>query len=272
MGWRSHSSGPPPFAVSALHCPLLPAGARRSPALDSNSVAPGSRPRRWWRAAGVRGVRAGGARTDLGVRTLGSRPQAPAGCSRRRTPASASNAPASQARWASEGAPEGANPLPDPNSPTLAGSWVPLCPGVPGRRGVPCSAPKSAAWRKKGRPGGVPAASPAALAYLCGELRSRGSAARRPAGLSGWWARAVRGCQSAVVAPKARELSGAALAGPPTGPARAPQTGLRRPAAFPEGPIPSRGWPGGGGRGGRKNTRTGPGPRRPVSMAAGRRG
>lgn len=64
-------------AVSC-QCPSLStaAGSRRSPALDSNSVAPGSRPGSAGGAQlGCAGVKNRGARADLGVRTLGSRPR-----------------------------------------------------------------------------------------------------------------------------------------------------------------------------------------------------
>ena len=44
MGWRVHSSGPPPFPVSALHCPL-PAGVTQVPGtgfkLCCSGLAPG---------------------------------------------------------------------------------------------------------------------------------------------------------------------------------------------------------------------------------------
>lgn len=236
------------------HCPP---GSRRSPALDSNSVAPGSRPgalvaRSW----GARGE-AGGARTDLGVRTLGSRPQAPAGCSRRRTPASASNALASQARWASEGVPpESANPLLTPirlPSPGV-GSLFAL-----GFRGGEASllSTQVGSLAEEGAAGWGAGCEPRGPRLPWWRAPLAGSAARRPAGLSGWWARAVRGCQSAVNAPKARELSGAAVADPAHRPCPGSAEGTQAPRSVSRRTNPERGaGPGEGGRGGRRGTRT----------------
>lgn len=223
------------------HCPP---GSRRSPALDSNSAAPGSRPgapvaRSW----GARGE-AGGARTDLDVRTQlgpgdtgehtpGSRPRALAGCSRRRTPASASNALASQARWASEGAPlKSANPLLTPIRPPSPGVGSLFALGFRGGEESLLST-QVGRLAEVGAAGWGAGCEPRGLRLPWWRAPLAGSAARRPAGLFGWWARAraVRGCQSAVAAPKARELSGAAVADPAHRPGRGSAEGTQAPSS-----------------------------------------
>lgn len=127
--------------------PSLPT-ARRGHAGPRHSIqtrrlrvrAPGALAARGWSARGEAGV----ARTDPGVRTHpalgdtgahtpGARTQARAGCSRRGTPASASNALASQARWASEGAPlKSANLLLTPIRPPSPGVGSLYAPGFQG--------------------------------------------------------------------------------------------------------------------------------------------
>lgn len=112
--------------------------------------------------------------------------------------------------------------------------------------------------------------APAALAYLGGEP-ARGPGCAAP-GRALWVVGRGR-CGKPERSGRAKG-SGAVRGGigRPRPPARlAPQTGLRQPpAAFPEGQPRAGGWPGEGGKGraGVGRTARGPGPRRPVSMAA----
>lgn len=254
--WTTAPSLSGPFTT---YCPP---GSRRSPALDSNSAAPGWRlgalaARSW----GARGE-AEAARTDPGVCTQpglgdtgahnpGARPQARADCSRRRTPASASNALASQARWASEGAPlKSANLLLTPIRPPPPGVGSLYAPGFQGGEASLLST-QVGSLVEEGAAGWVPAASPAALAYLGGELRSR-------ARLRGAWPGSLggglgRGRCVGVRAQWPRRRLGAVRGGSgrPRPPAR---PGLRSrdsgaPQRFPKDQSGAGGWPGGGGKG-----------------------
>lgn len=183
--------------------------------------------------------------------------------------------------------PRSSYPSPDPSSPPAPPAVLfpsaPRLAGVKGAARRPAPPPQVSNLAKERRARGGAGCEPRGPRLPSWRARLTGSAARgqelRAVGAGVRAARWVRGLRAPRPRGRVPELSGTAdltHSGPgkprPLAPARALRRVQRRPAAFPGGPIGSGGLARGRGPRAGQAPGRGPGPRRPVSMAARKEG